>query len=147
MRLLTSLVSALDEPTEPEPGLYLQMFFPVEGDSAIAELLWYGEQIAGVSLEGVDLEAEGSARTLHARAVVEFYGPLSSEPASNFPIDLREVIKKLEEAEQWLLENEEGRVSVDAEGLTAAGEAVSKMGATEQQRVLDRLAEEEAEDD
>jgi hypothetical protein len=40
-----------------------------------------------------------------------------------------------------LLDNEEGRVSVDDEGLTAAGGALSKIGADEQERLVERLAD------
>ncbi len=54
-------------------GFKVAKIYPVEWESAIAEL-YYGEQIwAYVSLEGVDQAATGAARIEGARVVVEFW--------------------------------------------------------------------------
>jgi hypothetical protein len=137
-------MSQADPPKGP-PALSITEFFPVDRDCAIAELEWYGEQIASVTLEGLDLEAEGAARTANARAVVEFYGPLTGtgRTEGGFEIPLSDMLEKLAEAEQWLRSNEEGREPMSNwEGLTQAGAAFAKMSDEEQRLWLERLEQE-----
>jgi len=54
-------------------GFEIKLFFPVEGESAIAELYYDGDNWADVHLEDVDLGGFGEQRTANARVVVELY--------------------------------------------------------------------------
>jgi hypothetical protein len=114
-----------------EEGFYTQMLYPVEGDSAIAELYYDDEQWANVWLEGINLDAVGDARVQEARVVVELFsplpGPAEARWGSSWRLDLDEVCRRLDDARQILIENERGRVPVADDGVTAAGRAWTKM--------------------
>ena len=116
--------------------------YPVEGESAIAEL-YYDDMIwAYVSLEGVDAQATGQARVKDASVVVEFWRePKKPTGQWDFNLDLAGALEQLEKARDWLLENEVGRAPAEP-GLSAAGEAFQKMSEEEQERWSDRSSEE-----
>jgi len=109
-------------------GFYSQMFYPVEGASAIVELYHDGEQWADVCLEGIRLDAVGDARVGQARVLVSFFPPAAR---TLWNLDLDEVRRRLDDAREQLLANERGRVPVDDEGLTQAGRAFSKIAETD----------------
>ena len=76
--------------------------YPVEGDSAEYEL-WFGERIYAVMwLEGIDLEAEGEARTTAVSVRVEFL--------EGCEVDWDELQAHLAAGREWLIENEQGRL-------------------------------------
>jgi hypothetical protein len=117
-------------------GFKMAMLFPVDWPTAIVELLWNGETWAYVSLDGVDYQASGAARTRDAMSVVQFWGPIGkrSEGAWQFDFLVEEAVAELAKAKAWLLENEGGRRPGSDEGMTAAGAAFSKMSEDEQRR-------------
>jgi hypothetical protein len=89
-----------------------QKFYPVEGDSAVAEM-WAGEQMwADLHLEDVHLDRLGDERIQGARQVLTLFSPtVPSEfaPKGTWTLDATEVLVQLEQARSWLLENERGR--------------------------------------
>jgi hypothetical protein len=116
--------------------------YPLEGDSAVAELKVGGEQWGELHLEDIKLDREGEDRLKGARVVLTIYPRLerqttwrrlsrrragnwapSAEPWGFLLDDLLEI---LGEARRWLLENERGREPLDEGTLTAAGAALSK---------------------
>jgi hypothetical protein len=108
----------------------MQMFSPVEGDSAIVELLYHDAQWADVRLENLRLDAVGDARLEGARVVVSLYprsadGSRDEQPWWEFAY--ADVRAELDEARDRLLDNERGREPAGGEGLTAAGEALTKI--------------------
>jgi hypothetical protein len=116
-------------------GFKMAKLFPVEWETAIAELYFEKRVWAYVSLEGVDQEATGSARIRNARVVVEFWRePDKPTGAWDFNLDLAAALEQLKRAEAWLLENETGRAPATDEGLSAAGQAFSRMSEEEQER-------------
>jgi ribosomal protein L7/L12 len=115
------------QPFQFPPGFHLVRLYPVEGDSAIAEL-WHGNDVwADLRLEGIRLDEHGEQRVADARCVVRLYPrPDGAEPAW-WEWDLNEVVEQFTAARAWLLDNERGRVPIgDPDGLTAAGAALSK---------------------
>jgi hypothetical protein len=88
-------------------------FFPVEGDTAIAELMSGDELWGDLRLEGIDLAASGPART--ANAVVQFrlFPPQDGRAYWDFAFD--DAQRLLSRARAWLLENEHDRVPDRAE--------------------------------
>lgn len=112
-------------------GHHLVKLFPVEGDSAIAEL-WFGEAPwAQIWLTGINLDAVGDERVRD----VEFRGSLFPPPAAADPgwweFELSDVEDRLSAAKDWLRDNERHRVPLDSdEGITAAGSAMSKAAET-----------------
>ena len=121
--------------------------FPVEWESAIAEL-YFGDLIwAYVSLEGVDRAATGSARVKNARVVVEFWRePDKPTGVWDFNLDLAGALAQLQRAEAWLVENEAGRAASTDEGLGAAGRAFTRMSNEEQERWARRRTGSSSED-
>ena len=120
-------------------GFKMAKLFPVERETAIAELYFDNRVWAYVSLEDVDQEAIGSARVGHARVVVEFWRePDKRTGVWDFSLDLAEALEQLKRAEAWLVENETGRAPSTDEGLTAAGQAFSRMAEEEQKRWIAR---------
>ena len=81
-------------------------FYPVHGDTAIAEL-WHGEICwAQVALMDIALDAVGDRRLANSRFVVTF----SSWPQPDVSwFDLSVVEEQIESAKAWLVENERGR--------------------------------------
>ena len=108
--------------------------FPVDTESAVAEL-YYDEMIwAYVSLAGIDPEAVGDSRVKDAQVVVEFWRePDKPIGAWDFSLDLDEALRWLTDAKAWLIENETGR-SAAPPNLSRAGQALSKMSNTEQKQ-------------
>jgi hypothetical protein len=107
-----------------------QIFYPVEGDSAIVELMYDDAQWADVRLEDLRLDAVGDARLEGARVVVSLFAkPADSgrDEPTWWEFDYADVRAQLDEARDWLLDNERGREPVIGEGLTAAGEAFTKI--------------------
>lgn len=94
-------------PQRPSRPLHFTQFYPVEGDTAIAELMLGGRIWGDLRLEGIDLGAVGAARTAGARVALR----LSSDRETEF--DLEPVVALLREAEAWLLENERGRAPTE----------------------------------
>ena len=109
--------------------------FPVDWETAIAELYFADRIWAYVSLEGVDQAAAGSARVASARVVVEFWRePDKPTGVWDFDLDLAGALEQLRRAEAWLLENETGRAPSTDEGVSAAGRAFGRMSEEEQER-------------
>jgi hypothetical protein len=128
-------------------GFKMAKLFPVEWESAIAEL-YFGERVwAYVSLEGVDQEATGSARIRDARVVVEFWRePDKPTGVWDFNLDLAGALDLLKRAEAWLLDNETGRAPSTDEGLSAAGRAFDRMSDEEQKRWTGRRTDSSADE-
>jgi hypothetical protein len=84
----------------------MQMVFPVDGDSAIVELTYDGEQWAEIRLEDLRTDAVGEDRLRQARVVLTLHPP-GERPVWEF--DHADAVAQLEEARDWLLENERGR--------------------------------------
>lgn len=82
--------------------------YPAEGDSAVAEL-WAGDDVvADVWLSDIGLSEHGDARVERASVRVRFY--TSPELAASADLDLNELQSVLEQAREWLMDNERGRV-------------------------------------
>jgi len=122
--------------------------YPVDWESAIAEL-YFGDLVwAYVSLEGVDQAATGAARVRNARVVVEFWRePDKPTGLWDFNLDLAGAREQLQRAEAWLFENETGRASSTDEGLSAAGRAFVRMSEEEQERWTSRGTDPSSEDE
>ena len=98
----------------PSKGLWWQKFYPVEGDSAVAEL-WCGEHLwASLHLEGLKLDAIGSVRTKAARETLTLIPPDRpsefSADGKSWKLDGVAALDQLRAARDWLLENEQGRL-------------------------------------
>ena len=93
-------------PPSPSRALHFAKLYPVDGDSAIAELMLGGRIWGDLRLEGIDLDAVDGARTANAHLVLR----LSSNREGDF--DLESFVALLREAEDWLIENERGRVPI-----------------------------------
>ena len=83
-------------------ALSWRKFYPVEGDSAVAELLVGDRVWAEVVLEGLRLDQRGADRVTEARVVLRLHGSLDA-------FDLSAALGSIEEAQKWLFENERGR--------------------------------------
>lgn len=83
-------------------NLSWQKFYPVEGGSAVAELLVGCRVWADLALENIRLDQRAGDRLTEARGVFRLHGSLDS-------LDLDAALKNIEEARNWLLENERGR--------------------------------------
>lgn len=82
-------------------------FFPVEGDTAIAELM-SGDHVWGdLRLEGIDLAASGPARTASAVVQLRLFPPTDGRAYWDFAFDDAQTL--LSRATAWLLENEHRR--------------------------------------
>lgn len=101
--------------------------YPVEGDSAIAEL-WYHEcPWAQVELRGIRLDQEGSSRVSDVDFHVSLFPPPADAEPRWWEFDLPEVLEQFAIARAWLLDNEQHRLPLDDEvGLSAAGRAMEK---------------------
>ncbi len=102
----------------------MAMEFPIEGDSAIVELMHDGEQWADLRLENLRVDAVGEDRLNGARIVLTVF-PRDDGASRQF--DLDEARAQLDEARDWLLENERGRQPFDETGATAAARAHAKI--------------------
>lgn len=93
-------------------GLWWQKLYPTEGDSAVAEM-WAGEQMwADQHLEGNQLDRHGDERVQGIREVLRLFSPTAASqfaPKGVWALDAAEVLRQLQEARSWLLENEKGR--------------------------------------
>jgi hypothetical protein len=106
-------------------GFAMTQHYPVEGDSAIAEVVYDEAAWADLHLEDIDVEARGDARTENARVVLRLYGPSERE---FWEFDFAGATEQLLEARDWLLEHESAREPVpERDALTRGGEAWSKM--------------------
>jgi hypothetical protein len=99
----------------------MQMVFPVEGDTAIVELLHDGEQWAELRLEDLRLDAVGEDRLEGAHIVLTVI-PAGDGSAREF--DLDDARAQLDEARDWLIENERGR---RPGGTTGASTKISRL--------------------
>jgi hypothetical protein len=81
--------------------------YPVDGDTAIAELMLGGRIWGDLRLEGINLDAVDAARTASARVVLRLY----SDRTTDF--DFQAFVDLLREAEAWLIENEQGRTPIE----------------------------------
>lgn len=110
-------------------GFHVAHLYPVDGESAIAEL-WHGETVWGqVQLRDIDRDAVGEDRVATASATVLLYAPPEGSGREWWEFDLGEVERQLRLAREWLLDNERKCVPVDDDGLSAAGSAFSKIAA------------------
>ena len=131
-----------------DKGFKMAKLYPVDWESAIAELYFRDVVWAYVSLEGVDQTATGAARVQNARVVVEFWrDPDKPTGVWDFNLDLAGALEQLRRAEAWLLENETGRASSSDEGLSAAGRAFMRMSEEEQARWTRRGTDTSGEDE
>lgn len=94
-------------------GMWWQKFYPVEGDSAFAEM-WAGEQMwADLHLEDIHLDRLGEERVQGTRQVLTLFSPTTPSDfaprGTTWALDATEVVAQLEQARSWLLENEKGR--------------------------------------
>lgn len=124
-------------------GWYLEMEYPVEGDTAIASIYYDRLQYATLWLENIDLTATGDGRVARAKVVVEQHpaprrrvGPgwLVHEDGVPWQVDAGEAARQLERARHRLLENERGREPVTDEGMTPAGAAFAKISRENERR-------------
>jgi len=95
-------------------GLWWQKLYPVEGDTAVAEL-WCGEHLwATLHLEGLKLDAVGASRTEGARDVLTLFPPDRpsefSADGKAWKFDAATALEQVRAAREWLLENEHGRL-------------------------------------
>jgi hypothetical protein len=110
--------------------------YPVEGDSAIAEVVYDEDAWADLRLEDIDLEARGNARIENARVVLRLYGPAEQE---FWEFDFASATEQLLEARDWLLEHESTREPIpERDELTRGGEAWSKMSPDTQREWSER---------
>jgi ribosomal protein L7/L12 len=118
---------------------HLVRLYPVEGDSAIAEL-WHGDDIwADLRLDGIRVDELGEQRVAGARCVLRLYPPRDGADPAWWEWDVDAVVDQLTAARAWLLDNERGRAPIDdPDGLTAAGAALSKMTSEEIERLSAR---------
>jgi hypothetical protein len=84
----------------------MQMVFPLEGDTAIVELLHDGEQWAELRLDGLRLDAVGEDRLQGAHIVLTV---IPAEDGSAREFELDDARGQLDDARDWLIENERGR--------------------------------------
>lgn len=114
-------------PYEAPSGLRFVKLYPVEGESAIAEI-WFGEEPIGqLSLRGVRQEAVGAARAVDAQVELAIY---PSPDTVQWSLPLSDFLAQIEKARAWLMQNEEGRTPV-AGGLTASGSAFDKIAGSD----------------
>ena len=92
----------------PPAGLHFVTFYPVEGDTAIAELMDGGEMWGDVRLEGTRPSERGEARVSQAKAMIRLLPPPNDQRSWEF--DLSDVESLLADARRWLLDNERGRL-------------------------------------
>jgi large subunit ribosomal protein L7/L12 len=120
-------------------GFHLARLYPVEGDSAIAEL-WHGDDVwADLRLDGIRLDEHGEQRVAGVRCVLRLYPPPDGADPAWWEWDLDAVLAQLTAARAWLLDNERGRAPIDdPDGLTAAGAALSKAALEEIERLSAR---------
>jgi hypothetical protein len=86
-----------------------QMFYPVEGDSAICEIV-YGDEIwADLALENIDLAAVGPTRVANARVMLATFAPAPESTRKFQTVPLDAALVAIEEAKQRLIANEVGR--------------------------------------
>lgn len=117
----------------PEPyrfpsGHHLVRCYPVEGEPFVE--FWFGEEVWGqVKIADVDHDATGEARLANCTFTVSLYGR-GRGTNEWWTFSLHDVREQLDKAEAALRENEVRRMPVEAEGLSAAGHATSKMGST-----------------
>jgi ribosomal protein L7/L12 len=117
-------------------GFHRAHLFPVEGDSAVAEL-WHDDEIwAEVRLEGLRLNASGEDRITSATAMVRLFALPAGAAPGRRDYHLDDILAELSAAQEWLLDNERGRSPVDsADRLSRAGRALSTASAA----MIDRL--------
>jgi hypothetical protein len=102
----------------------MQMVFPVEGHTAIVELLHDGEQWAELRIEDLRLDAVGEDRLADSRIVLTVFPPEDGTP---WEFDLEDARAQLDEARDWLVENERGRRPEEAADTTAGERALRKV--------------------
>jgi hypothetical protein len=68
-------MSSEDRPFQFPAGFHLARLYPVEGDSAIAEL-WHGDDVwADLRLDGIRMDEHGEQRVTGVRCVLRLYPP------------------------------------------------------------------------
>ena len=123
-------VSSEKESSPPPSVFHIDRLFPVEGDSAIAELCHRGEVWADLRLDGIRTNSRGEERIADARPVLRIYPRHAGDEPVWWEWNLDDVSAQLAEARDWLLDNERGREPIlDPDDLTMAGSALSKASA------------------
>jgi ribosomal protein L7/L12 len=127
--VISGMIRYVDRSTggfETRRGFWMARLFPVQGDSAIAEL-WHDDEIwADVRLEGVQLDVHGEDRITTATAIVRLYARATRTDPDWREHRLDDLLTQLTTARDWLLDNESGRTPVeDGEELSSAGRALS----------------------
>jgi hypothetical protein len=102
----------------------MQMVFPLDGDTAIVELLHDGEQWAELRLENLRLDAVGEDR-LHGARIVLTVIPAEDGVPRQFELD--DARAQLDEARDWLIENERGRRPGGGTGASTAHTKISRL--------------------
>lgn len=96
-----------------EKCLAWQKVYPVEGDSAVAEILAGNELWCDLHLEGIQLHETGQNRILGAKPILTVYPPPGAtalSPSGKYwELDASEALACLKGALEWLLENEKSR--------------------------------------
>lgn len=114
------------QPYQFPEGHHLVRCYPVEGEPFVE--CWFGDEVWGqVQILDVDDRATGEARLARCSFTVSMYarGQGNSEWWT-FPLET--VQEQFDQAEALLRENEVGRVPVSDDDMSAAGQAMSKMG-------------------
>lgn len=93
----------------------IDRLYPIEGDSAVAEL-WFGGAVwAQLELEGIELGAVGRDRTRHVTERLHLFPAPTGLDNEWWSFHLSDVQDQLALAKAWLLENEQGRLPVEPE--------------------------------
>jgi len=109
-------------------GFHIARLFPVDEESAIAEL-WYGDAPCGaVEMRDIEPDAVGDDRVKAATFVVSLYSPPPGNQREWWEFDLDAVEDQPRQARNWLLDNERRRLPIGESSLTAAGAAFTKIG-------------------
>jgi hypothetical protein len=88
-------MSSEDRPFQFPSGFHLARLYPVEGDSAIAEL-WHGDDVwADLRLDGIRLDERGERRVAGVRCVLRLYPPPDGADPAWWEWDLAAVLGQL----------------------------------------------------
>lgn len=83
-------------------------FYPVQGDTAIAELMLDDKIWGDLRLEGIALDEIGEARTTNVEVILRLFPPPEPHRAWEFGLEAAQAL--IADATSWLLANEAGRL-------------------------------------